>query len=382
MTTECRRAWPERRAAFPPEEFVSRRERLFDAIGEDGHALLQGAPPPRGYVIFRQSNELYYCCGLETPQACLLLSGPERKAALYLPWRGKGALEEGAPPGAEDGDLVRAITGVDAVKSLDGLWEDVQAAKVVHTPHAPAELCGATRPDLLQADRAAALDPWDGLPSREQRLIALLRTRLPRAEVRDLTPILDEMRSVKSPREVAVMRRAGQLAARAVREAMRVTRPGLREYHLGALAGYIYRLGGARGEGYRPIIASGERVWHIHYFLNDGLLEDGNLVLMDVAPECDYYTSDIGRMWPVNGVYAPWQRELYGYVVEYHKALLATIRPGVTPDQVMNEAAAAMRATWERWSFTKDIYREAARRTLEFRGHLSHPVVHGHADGV
>ncbi|MCL6429470.1 MAG: M24 family metallopeptidase [Anaerolineae bacterium] len=136
----------------------------------------------------------------------------------------------------------------------------------------------------------------------------------------------------------------------------------------------MYLVNGAKGEGYRPIIASGENIWHTHYFRNDGVLKDGDLVLMDVAPECHYYTSDIGRMWPVSGVYAPRQRELYGFMVEYHEALLARLRPGVMPDQVMDEAAAAMRGVWERWPFSKEVYREAARRTLEFRGHLSHPV--------
>jgi Xaa-Pro aminopeptidase len=155
---------------------------------------------------------------------------------------------------------------------------------------------------------------------------------------------------------------------------MRVTRPGVLEYQLGALANYIYMLNGARGEGYRPIIASGENIWHIHYSLNNCPLKDGELVLMDVAPECSYYTSDIGRMWPVSGTYAPWQRELYGYVVKYHKVVLSRIRPGVTPDQVMDEAAEEMKEVWENWKFSKDVYREGARRTLEFRGHLSHPV--------
>lgn len=368
--------------AFPAEEFVERRQRLYDAIGSDACALLQGAPPPRGYVVFRQTNEFYYCCGLATPQSYLLLDGRTRRSALYLPERGKAQLREGAPPGVEDADLVKEITGVDEVYGLDRLSEHLSSARVVYTPHAPAEVRASTRQDLLLADRAMAQDPWDGQPSREQRLIALLRTRIPGLEVRDLTPILDEMRSVKSPREVAVIRRAARLAAQAVREAMRITRPGLLEYQLGALANYIYQLNGAVGEGYRPILPAGENIWHVHYFRNDSPLRDGDLVLMDVAPECDYYTADIGRMWPVNGRYAPWQRELYGFMVEYHKVLLSLIRPGVLPDAVMDEAAARMRPVWENWPFSKEAYREGARRTLEFRGHLSHPVGMGvHDDG-
>ena len=69
---------------FPPEEFAERRAKIFEAIGNDAHALLQGAPPVRGFEIFRQSNQFYYCCGVEVPQAYLLLAGEGRRATLYL----------------------------------------------------------------------------------------------------------------------------------------------------------------------------------------------------------------------------------------------------------------------------------------------------------
>ncbi|MCX7049524.1 MAG: aminopeptidase P N-terminal domain-containing protein [Candidatus Sumerlaeota bacterium] len=370
------------RCAFPAEEFAARRKKIFNAIGKGAQALLAAAPPPRGYVVFRQTNEFFYCCGLETPQSYLLMNGADRTTTLYLPPRGKGQLGEGAAPGVEDAALVKRITGADSVRGIEHLADALTEAKIVYTPYTPGEVCATTRHDLQAADKQIALDPWDGQTSREQRLIALMRTRFPKHETRDLTPILDELRSIKSPREIEVMRRAGRLTAMAVREAMRVTRPGLIERQLGALANYIYQVNGARGEGYRPIIGCGKNIWHIHYFKNNCPLEDGELVLMDVAPECDYYTSDIGRIWPVNGVYAPWQRELYGFVVEYHKVLLATIRPGVTPDRVMDEAAAKMKRVWKKWKFSKKIYREGARRLMEFRGHLSHPVgMSVHDDG-
>jgi len=359
---------------FPTVEFAARRERILDAIEGEGYALLQSAPASRGYLDFRQSNEFFYCCGLEAPHSYLLIDGAERKTTLYLPRRGEAQLSEGAAPGVEDADLVKEITGADEIHGVEKLSEHLIDARVVYTPHAPAEVRATTRHHLLRANKMVAQDPWDGQPSREQRFISLLRSRFPEIEVRDLTPILDELRSIKSPREVDVMRRSGRLCARAVREAMRMTQPGVLEYQLGALANYIYRLNGAVGEGYRPIIASGENIWHVHYALSNCPLRDGDLVLMDVAPECNYYTSDIGRMWPVNGTYASWQRELYGYIVKYHKVIMSKIRPGVTPDQVMDEAVEEMRGVWANWEFSKDIYKEGARRTLEFRGHLSHPV--------
>lgn len=359
---------------FPPEELAERRSRILDAIGADAFAVLQGAPPPRGFEVFRQSNQFYYCCGVEIAQAQLLLDGAARKASLYLPHRPATHGAEGEILGAEDAERIREVTGLDAVHGVERLSQHLQRASVLYTPHRPGEGAKGSRDELQHADAKVAADPWDGRAGREQHFIALLRARLPRAEIRDLSPVLDALRTVKSPREIELLRRAGGLSALAVTEAMRATQPGVFEYQFGALAEYLYRLHGARGEGYRAIIAGGKNAWHAHYFRNNCPLADGELVLMDTAPDYHYYTSDIGRMWPVGGTYAPWQRELYGFMVTYHRVLLERIRPGRTADEIHADAAGEMAKVIERTAFSKEIYKAAALRTLEFKGHLSHPV--------
>ena len=95
---------------------------------------------------------------------------------------------------------------------------------------------------------------------------------------------------------------------------------------------------------------------------------------MDYAPDYRGYTSDIGRMWPVDGRYSAWQRELYGFVLDYHDELLARIAPGRTPDEIMDGAAEAMRARIDATSWSRPHYRVAVEEALAFRGHLSHPV--------
>ena len=133
---------------------------------------------------------------------------------------------------------------------------------------------------------------------------------------------------------------------------------------------------GARLEGYRSITAAGtDNIWNAHYFRNASELKDGDLVLMDFAPDYHYYVSDVTRMWPVNGTFAPWQRELLGFVLEYHKAILERIRPGVTTSQIMEEAKAAMEPVFARWTFSKPIYEEAARDLVNRGGGVfSHTV--------
>jgi Xaa-Pro aminopeptidase len=60
--------------------------------------------------------------------------------------------------------------------------------------------------------------------------------------------------------------------------------------------------------------------------------------------------------------------------VEYSKTLMSLIRPGVTADQILDEAAKRMEPVLERTSFASEAHERAAREALSFRGHLSHPV--------
>lgn len=374
---------PHHQSHFPPDEFKARWAKLFDKIGDRAVAIVQGMSLARGYNFPRQSNEFYYLSGIETPGAYLLLDGRTRKVTLFLPPRNE-RLErsEGKVLSAEDAELVRQWTGADVVASVKTMGEEwlnelIKApAPAIYTLFSPAEGSTENRHELYAANAAIAADYWDGRVSREAHFINLLRTRAPRTEIRDLTPTLDEMRSVKSPREIALIRRASQLAGLGILEAIKSTKAGLYEYQLDAAARYIFLAGGARLEGYRSITAAGTaNIWNGHYYRNNAQLKDGDLVLMDFAPDYGYYTSDVTRMWPVNGKYSPMQRELLQFVLEYRNAVLRLIRPGITTKAIYEQARAAMQPVLQRTKFSKPVYEQAARKMLETGGGtLSHPV--------
>jgi Xaa-Pro aminopeptidase len=246
----------------------------------------------------------------------------------------------------------------------------------VYVETVPAEGYAESRHELEAADAAIASDPWDGRLPRHVRFRELVRLRNARAPLRDLTPILDELRSVKSPHEVALVRRASQLAGLGILEAMRSTEPGAWEYQLDAAARFVFLQNGARLDGYRSITASGTaNINNGHYYRNDSQLRSGDLVLMDYAPDYRYYVSDVCRMWPVNGTFEPWQRELLQFVLEFHKIVLARIRPGVTVDTILSEAREAMAPVVARTRFSKPEYEKGALRMLETGGGvLSHTV--------
>ncbi len=372
---------------FPPDEFRARWEAVFEKIGDKSVALVSGAPPPGGFVFPRQSNAFYYLCGIETPGSYILLDGRSRRVTLYLPPR-NARLEaaEGKVLSADDAELVERLTGADEVQSTEAMRGDWLGAppgglpESVWTPFAPAEQAAEQRWELNARNASIAADPWDGRLSREARLIELLRERTSRGQflgqVQDLTPVLDELRIRKSPREIALIRRASQLAGLGLLEAMKSTRAGVYEYELDAAARYVFLVNGARLEAYRSITAAGtENIWNMHYYRNNAALKSGDVVLMDYAPDYHSYTSDIARVWPVSGKFSPVQRELLGFVLAYRNAILSRIRPGVTTGHIQDEAKAAMEPVFTKTRFTKPAYENAARRLVDTGGGVfSHPV--------
>jgi Xaa-Pro aminopeptidase len=381
---------PEYQLDFPPEEFQARWAKVFDRIGDRAAAVVQGLPQTNGFIVPRQSNEFYYLCGIETPHSYLVLDGKTRKVTLYLPPANR-RLEaaEGRVLSADDAELVKKLTGVDEVRSTRAMTEDdlpqLKAAEVIYVLFSPTEGNAQSRYELRAANAAIKADYWDGRESREEHFAGLLRKRFPNVQVKDLTPALDALRAVKSPREIALIRRASQLSGLGIIEAMKSTKPGGFEYQLDAAARYVFLVNGARLEGYRSIVASGTKnIWSMHYYRNNGQLRDGDLVLMDYAPDYRYYVSDVARMWPVNGKFSPAQRELLQFVLEYRNAVMKRILPGVETRQVMAEAKKAMEPVFTRTKFSKPVYEKAARNLVDRGGGVfSHPVgMAVHDDGA
>lgn len=350
---------------FSPKEFTQRREKILDQIGPEAVALLKGASAPEGYGVFRQSNEFYYLCGIEVPQAYFLLDGRNGKTAVYMRLPSRGRRSENSSDGYSSS--VKKKTGVDAVHPIETLLDHLEGVSRVYT----AQGRDRNRSPLQAVDREEAERLLRTDPLGQGRFAKLIQDCFPKLVIRDLSPIIDSLRAIKSPAEIKLLRRAGKLSALAVIEAMRSTEAGMMEYQLDAIPKYIYRVNGALGEGYPSIIAGGTNMQYGHYERKDCALKDGDIVLMDHAPDVGYYTSDIGRIWPVNGKYSPWQRELYGFIVQYHKAVIRRIRPGITANQIMADAKAEMDEVLKATQFSKPVYEKAARRTY---GHFSHAV--------
>lgn len=117
----------------------------------------------------------------------------------------------------------------------------------------------------------------------------------------DWRPVVHEMRLFKSPEEIAVLRRAGEITAMAHTRAMEKCRPGMFEYHLEGEIHHEFNRHGARYPSYNTIVGSGENGCILHYTENECEMRDGDLVLIDAGCEYKGYAGDITRTFPVNG---------------------------------------------------------------------------------
>lgn len=367
---------------FSPEEFSARRARVMESIGNQAIAVIQGAPDVDGFKIFRQSNTMYYLSGIETAHSYLVIDGRSGRSTLYMPHEDRAREGgEGNTLAAEDVDEVIRLTGVDNVYPIEYMtrhwvYQNLvrQPHPAIYTPFSPAERGTDSRDELLRYRANVSSDPWDVQPSREGAFIQLLRDRYPQFEIRDLSPILDEMRVVKSPAEIDLIRRASQIAGLGLLEAMRCTAPGRMEYQLEACARFVNQSNDARRDAYTAIVGGGWNSLMGHYFRNDDVLNDGEFILMDFSPEYHNYASDVTRMWPVSGTFSSEQLELYNFIVAYRSALLAECKPGVTVREVLDRAAATMRVYVDAQTYSKPEYREAVERALTSSSHMQHPV--------
>lgn len=367
---------------FTVQDFEKRRAVIFNKIGTNGIALIQGARSVQGFEVFRQTNTFYYLCGLESAHAYLLFNGKNKTTTIYLPHRNKGREKsQGKILSAEDADLIKKLTGVNHVKAIEYLSSDLLRTGLIkdkvptlYTPLAPAETGTDSRDELLYGQARIASDPWDGQESREAHFKKLINKRFPQFSIKDLSPTLDAMRLIKSPKEIEVIRKATHISGLAIIEAMKSTKAGIYEYQLDAAAKYIFYQHGSQGDGYAAIIGGGTNAFMGHYFQKKDVLKDGDLVLMDYAPDYKYYTSDVTRIWPVNGKFNKAQTALYKYIVAYRDALFKYIKPGVTSTEVLNKAAADMKEYLKGKSFANKHHEKAVKNGIKFKGHFQHPV--------
>jgi Xaa-Pro aminopeptidase len=369
---------------FPVEEFAGRRARLMERIG-DGVAIVQGTTERPGEQPLRQNNQFFYLTGVVEPRAIVTIDGRTMRSTLFLQPFNERREARMFGPALHPGREAALATGFDAVVDRSEFAHAVETfardARAIYTPFRAEVLGEASSSDPQALWRASKQDPWDGRGSREEAFIAKLGAAAPRADVKDLDPMLDAMRVVKSPREIALIREATRIAGLAIIEAMRDARPGIREYELQADAEFVFKKHGAYGASYFALVATGANTFYSHYHAGTAVLRDGDLVQFDYAPDYKYYQSDVTRVFPANGGFSARQRELYTIYLRLYQALMTSITVHAAPRDIIARAVGKMDAVMAAFTFTDPKIKAAATAFVDnYRRSTARSL--GHAVGM
>ena len=354
---------------FPPEEFAARRAKVMEKIG-DGVAILQGTTERPGEQPLRQNNQFFYLTGVVEPRALVTIDGRTKKTTLYLQPRNERREQRMLGPGLYPGPEAAAATGIDQVLPRDEFTAAVAGfardQRAFYTPFRPEVLGEASSSDPAALWRATKADPWDGRISREEQFLQKLKTALRHSRPSPISdPIVDALRAIKSPREIAVIREATRITGLGIMEAMRDAKPGMKEYELQADAEFVFKKWGAYGPSYFALIATGPNTFYSHYHKNTATLKDGDLVQFDYAPDYKYYQSDVTRVFPANGRFTPRQREFYTIYLRLYQAVMTSIKVHASGQDILKDAVVKMDAIMASYTFTDAKIKDAATAFVE-----------------
>lgn len=288
--------------SIPLDEYRQRRNALRASLGESVVILFGRTERDGGEIRagFFQDADFYYLTGWTEPGAIIVLT--PKTEILLIPRRDKTQEHWTGPKAAPDDANIRSITGFENVL--------------------PSETFEDKLPKWVSESRTV----YTVMENRQsEALKQLLATR----DIRAVETAIAKLRMKKSPAEIAAIQYSTDIGIEAHRAAWKRMKPGIAEYQIAAAMSNVYFDAGCQRHAYAPIVGSGGNAAILHYSKNTRRVDSGELVLMDVGPECSMYATDITRTVPVNGKFSARQRELYEIVLGAQKAALSALKPGV-----------------------------------------------------
>ena len=308
------------RTGITPREYAARRQGIIENMPPNSLAILPaGCAKYRNRDTeypFRQESDFYYLTGFSEPQAlCVFLkkSASETQFIVFCQpnnpaleiWTGKKVGLEGA----------REQLGVDQAYLFDDLDQVMP------------ELLANTKEIFYALGRHAE---WDARVTAWLQRVRVQKKQgmgFPRV-FKDLSFFIHEARLLKSVDEIALMKKASEISAKAHVALIKACKPGMIEYELEALFLYECVRQGCRSMAYPSIVGGGENACTLHYGANNVVLKSGDLVLVDAGAEYQNYAADITRTFPVNGKFTEEQKLLYQLVLKAQLATIDLVRPG------------------------------------------------------
>ncbi len=314
--------------------FVQNRRRFVEQLKPNSIAVFNSndimPTSADGTHSFIQQTDLFYLSGIDQEESTLVIcpdAGEEKhREILFLKETNEQiALWEGQKYSKEEAG---AVSGIKTV-----CWNN--------------EFNNIFNPLVLQSERIYLntnehLRADASVETRDKRFLQWCRNTFPLHRYRRLAPIMQDLRVIKSPPEVDLIKKAADITDQTFRRLLGFIRPGVWEFEIEAEIYHEFLRNRSRGPAFQSIVASGVDSCTLHYVKNDKQCREGDLVLIDFGAEYANYAGDVTRTVPVNGRFSKRQKEIYNAVLKVQKAAVGMLTPGKTLDEYSREVGKVM----------------------------------------
>ena len=342
-------------AQFSAADYQQRRTALLAQLADAGIVVALGAhEPAQDYLAFFQSPSFSYLTGVLEPEAALVMVKSVRGVTSTL-------FVEPRIPAREV--WVGTRMGIEGASRRTGL----PTRDVIEFPRVLDSLVATGLPFYFVGDFPGGDGSQPDLTA-DQQFVSALRSRHAKLVIKNATGYVSQLRASKSSGELALIRDAAEVTARAERAAMQALAPGMNEFEIQALIEYVFRRNGADRPSFASIVGSGPNSTALHYNRDDRFIQRGDIVVMDVGASYQGYAADVTRSIPASGVYSPEQRAIYQVVRDAQAAAERQATLGAASHLMSDSATAVLTAGLTRLGL---IESPAATYDCDFGGRIA-----------
>jgi Xaa-Pro aminopeptidase len=294
--------------------FIANRQRLAARLLPGSLAIVNAndilPTNADGTLLMQPNSDLFYLSGVEQEESVLMLfpDHPDETMREILFLRETSELLKIWEGHKLTKDEAIATSGIRNIKWLDTF------PTVLHQL-----MCDAEHVYLNTNEHKRAVVEVE---TRDARLISELKSRYPLHDFRRLARLMHQLRVVKSDIEIDLLKNAIEVTKKGFERVARATRAGVTEFELEAEFTHEFVRNRCKF-AYNPIIAGGVNSCVLHYNQNDQTLENGQLLLLDVAASYANYNADLTRTIPVSGYFTQRQKDIYNAVLRVMRGSIA-----------------------------------------------------------
>lgn len=303
---------------------------------------------------FEQEANFWYLTGVEFPDWWLIMDAKRGKSWLVEP-----EIDEIHRLFAMSlpADAAKAVSGISEILSRDEAMTMIRKAESTH------KLVYTVGPPPYHEHFNFTMNPAG------KDLIKILERIFPK--VQDFWLEMARLRAIKQPVEIDIMQAAIDVTIDGLKSVKKKLSTYKHEYQIEADLSYAFRVHGADGHAFEPIIAGGSNATVAHYFTNNSPLKKGTLLMLDIGARQGKYAADIARTYAVG---KPTKRQVavYEAVRDTQAALIEMLKPGLSIEEYYKQVDSMMKQKMIELGLITSVSDDKG-----YRRHFPYSVSHG-----